>query len=259
MEELELKSFELVQENTKEEKKWCVYCHTNKINGKKYIGITSKNPPNLRWENGYGYRRNPHFWNAIELYGWDGFTHEILIDNLTEKESQEKEIELIKFYKSNQRDYGYNIETGGVGHPLSQETREKLSRSHAGLHAGEKNNFYGVHMNGEENPFFGHKHSEESKRKMSEARSGHKGHQCKPVYSPELNRIFWGAKAVENEFGVSRSRISAKCKGKDPYHIGLLIDNKRVLTTWLYAKDAIEQNYITQQQLDDYLNELKGV
>lgn len=37
-----------------EEKKWCVYIHTVP-SGKKYVGLTSKNPED-RWRNGRGYQ-----------------------------------------------------------------------------------------------------------------------------------------------------------------------------------------------------------
>ena len=248
---------EVQEETNVDEKKWCVYMHTSP-SGKRYIGITSKNPPELRWENGYGYRRHEHFWNAIDLYGWKNFKHEILFNNLTLSEAQDKEVELIAYFKSDQRAFGYNVEPGGGAvNGMSKETRNKISAAHIGLHQGENNYFYGIHMYGSENPFYGKKHTKESKRKMSEARTGFSNWQCKPVYSPELNRVFWGAKAVENEFGVGRSRITAKCKGKDPYRIGLMVNGKYILTTWLYATDAIEQQHITQQQLDNYLNELK--
>ena len=51
------------------ERTFTVYCHTNKINGKKYIGITSKKPE-YRWNNGKGYSTQIVFARAIEKYGW---------------------------------------------------------------------------------------------------------------------------------------------------------------------------------------------
>ena len=42
------------------ERKWYVYCHTNKINGKKYIGITSQ-VPEERWRYGAGYKNQVVF------------------------------------------------------------------------------------------------------------------------------------------------------------------------------------------------------
>ena len=47
---------------------YSVYMHINKINNKKYVGITSRKPE-VRWQNGTAYNRNPHFNAAIEKYG----------------------------------------------------------------------------------------------------------------------------------------------------------------------------------------------
>ena len=66
-----------------EEKTWCVYVHTNMINGKKYVGITSQNPKH-RWQaDGSGYKTQLYFWRAIQKYGWNNFKHEILLQNET--------------------------------------------------------------------------------------------------------------------------------------------------------------------------------
>ena len=89
-----------------------VYKHTCP-NEKIYIGIT-KQQPIKRWGyNGYGYRKNTLFYRAIQKYGWSNIKHEILYENLSKEEAEQKEIELIEKYKSNQPKYGYNIANGG--------------------------------------------------------------------------------------------------------------------------------------------------
>ena len=80
---------------------YTVYKHTTPSN-KVCIGITSKDPK-IRW---YGrYRNNYHFSKAIDKYGWENIKHEILYSGLSKDEAEQKEIELIKQYKSNQRDF----------------------------------------------------------------------------------------------------------------------------------------------------------
>ena len=93
-------------------KEYCVYVHTNKVNGKKYFGITSQKPES-RWENGYRY--NSHFSRAIEKYGWEGFTHEVIISGLTKEEACRWEIALIAQYGTQDPNNGYNIQSGGEG------------------------------------------------------------------------------------------------------------------------------------------------
>ncbi len=54
------------------ERKFCVYKHTSP-SGKVYIGITCK-VPEIRWgTNGYYYRKQTVFYNAIKQYGWENF------------------------------------------------------------------------------------------------------------------------------------------------------------------------------------------
>lgn len=92
-------------------KSYIVYMHTNKANGKVYVGIT-RQKPERRWQNGAGYART-YFGNAISKYGWDGFTHEIIASGLTEKEACEMEISLIARLHSDDKKRGYNICEGG--------------------------------------------------------------------------------------------------------------------------------------------------
>ena len=70
------------------DRNYCVYMHKNKLNNKVYIGITGQKPE-LRWNEGKGYKYNSHFYAAINKYGWyEGFEHIILYDNLTKEEAE---------------------------------------------------------------------------------------------------------------------------------------------------------------------------
>ena len=111
---------------------YSVYKHETP-NGKVYIGIT-KQRPTKRWLHGQGYSKQSYFFNAILKYGWDNISHEVLFTGLTREQAEEKEIELIAEYKSNQREFGYNIDYGGRVNRMSDETKEKIRQANIGKH-----------------------------------------------------------------------------------------------------------------------------
>lgn len=106
-----------------------VYVHTNKIDGKKYFGITCKRKPQYRWANGKGYRSNKAFTNAIKKYGWDNFDHDIVMAGLSKEDACNLEQYLIKLHNTTDHAYGYNISIGGecssLGIKPSAESNEK--------------------------------------------------------------------------------------------------------------------------------------
>lgn len=186
-------------EDDKNKITYCVYKHTSP-NGKSYIGITSMKPPSKRWANGRGYSHNTHFTNAINKYGWDNFTHEIIKDELSKEEAEALERELIAQYHTFDTNDGYNGTSGGeIGKQHTEETRKNQSELAKRLWQdeefrqkqiefkktliGEKNPNYGNHkLAGENHPFYGKKMkpetieklknrvvSDETRRKISEA------------------------------------------------------------------------------------------
>lgn len=91
-----------------------IYKIENKINGKVYIGqsINIK----IRWQQhkreANCNRRNAPLYNALRKYGFDNFTFEVL-EECSQELLNEKEIFWIAHYKSNDRDFGYNVLAGG--------------------------------------------------------------------------------------------------------------------------------------------------
>ena len=111
---------------------YLVYCHINKINGKKYIGITKQNPK-IRWGNGKNYKGCLKFNCAIEKYGWDNFDHEIIASKLTKQEAENFERLLIEKLNTTDNKFGYNISLGGYAMEHRHHTdfsKKKMSENH---------------------------------------------------------------------------------------------------------------------------------
>ena len=106
-------------------------------NGKAYVGIT-RQEPKVRWGGGNGYVRNEYMHRAIKKYGWENIEHIILFDGLSEEDACEIEKSLIKKYRTNEKEFGYNIESGGQCSNLAESTKQKLREAHTGKRASEE-------------------------------------------------------------------------------------------------------------------------
>lgn len=130
---------------------YTVYIHTFP-NGKRYVGITSKTPEQ-RWKDGLGYYHQKFVFSAILKYGWENIQHTIIATGLSKQNACEMEKELIAKFKSNNRDFGYNLDNGGfANNKMSSQTKMKISQSKKGCKG------------------FTGKHKQESKEKMRVAR-----------------------------------------------------------------------------------------
>lgn len=208
-----------------------VYKHTSP-SGKIYIGITSTSVKK-RWANGNGYKTQPLMKKAIEKYGWDNFTHEIIATNIDRETAYEMEKYFISKFKSNEKEFGYNISAGGektalglkrtqeqiqkmreraLGHHHTEETRKKISLANSG-----KNNF-----------MYGKKHSNETKLKISKANKGSKGYWLgkkrdantiratiersrKPIVCLETQQYFYSCKDAMNKYNIKCKTSMSNC------------------------------------------------
>lgn len=179
---------------------YSVYMHIFP-NGKVYIGITSVTPFE-RWANGRGYHNNSFMTNAILKYGWENIKHEILFTGLTKAEAEAKEIELIKYYNSTDRQYGYNIALGGssVG-KHSEETKRKISESHKGMKYDKSFSDKMSEIKRGNKNRLGIPCSEETKRKISKANKGK---------NAGANNYFYGKRFIgkNNPTSISVCRYS---------------------------------------------------
>ena len=207
---------------------YCVYCHTNKINNKKYIGITSQKPSDRWGLGGKKYISTPHFYAAIQKYGWDTFTHEILYDNLSKEQACEIEKQLIKDYDTRNPDKGYNILEGGNAPSLPEEIKQKISLAMMGNQNGKGHPCSEEKKEKIRQAQLGRAFSDEHKMKLSEAAKNRHvpcseekkqkllnsyPHKRK-VYCEELNIVFPSVQECGRQLGIDASWISRVCRGE---------------------------------------------
>lgn len=138
-----------------------IYSITNKINNKKYIGVTKDLDTRKRkhfWELKNNRHSNEKLQRDYNVFGASAFEVEILeeLKYATKKEGFKKEVFYIGKYNS--CDDGYNMSYGADGSNLSQitdDTREKHRQEMLG-------NTY----------WLGRKHTEETKKKIGDVHRG---------------------------------------------------------------------------------------
>ena len=219
------------------ENNWYVYIHTTP-SGMIYVGISHFEDPNIRWKNGLGYKHNPHFNNAIQKYGWDNITHEIIEKNLDFETAKQKEIDYILEYKH--LGMCYNITDGGDGHygqKLTEKHKQRISntlkqkhpipwnKGKTGVYSEETRQKMGAGMRGKVGPNKGKKRppvSQETRKKLSESLKG---------------KNTWSKGSIRGSYSKEhREKISKALKGK------------RKVFHWVNVRKTLKNKFPNQEK-----------
>ena len=212
-----------------------IYCATNKVNNKRYVGKTTKSFEERKKEHLKQTKyKKYHFYRSIKKYGEESFTWEILQDNIPNFLLDTCETYWIDYFDTFYR--GYNSTTGGEGGLVSEETKKKISEAQT----GQKNHMFGKkniflsrtgiehHRYGKASPMKGRKHSEKTKKIMSESNIRfwygktfsfeHKNKlsikKQKAIICIENNTIYKSIKEASDKLNLKHSSISRVCLGK---------------------------------------------
>ena len=227
-----------------------IYSIENIVNHKKYIGqsVNIKH----RWcyhkcELNSGIHDNDYLQKSWNKYGKDNFQFEIL-EECSEDLLNEKERYYIDLYNTMNRDYGYNLKSGGQDkNYVTDVVRNKISKANKKYYeehpeAKKKmsenalkqwsNPEIKAKISGENNYMYGKTHTKEAREKISKAHKGRisEKRNTTPVLCVELNQIFDDAVTARRKIGLKcASGILEVCKGNRKtaggYHWKFLLEN----------------------------------
>lgn len=207
---------------------YSIYCITNIINDKQYVGMTSRSVDD-RWKGHVEASKyecmsmyNSPLQADIREYGEDCFVHRVLVTTEDKELAMQLEDEATIILNTHVPN-GYNRIIGNHSEH-TEVARRKLSESKR----GENNHNYGKHLSeetrrklsesksGENHPMYGKHHTEETKKKMSLKAS-------KPVMCVETGVVFdscteasrWAE--LKSESSISNA-LSGRSKTAGDYH-----------------------------------------
>ena len=222
-----------------------IYKITNSINGKIYIGQSWN--IEQRFKNHRNNTKNQHLKNAIKKYGLNNFEFcvlkEIDLDMLTQRKMDLYENIYIQTYDSSNNKKGYNKKSGGSNGKPTEETKIKMRENHTDF-SGNKNPMYGKSK--EFAPWYGRKHTEEEKLKISLSNKGKHFNNGKPMLNkkhtqetknkislinkgrkhPETSKkiicittgeVFNSITDGANKYKIDISTLAKHCKGRNNY------------------------------------------
>lgn len=185
-----------------------IYIIANKINGKVYVGFTSKRP-SRRWKD----HKKPatletstqYIHRAMRKYGVGSFTFQVIYQS-KDREHTLKEMEpyFISQYQSRADQRGYNMTEGGdgvFGRTHSEETKRKI-----GAKSAERT------------------HTEETKTKISKtlSASGNTKRNYVAMWDDGTVEEFRGLSEFCGRNGLSLDMVHLVKSGRSPKHRGLI-------------------------------------
>lgn len=188
-----------------------VYQAHNPITNTFYIGKTVKTLDHRKKQHNVDAglnRNNSYFHKAIRKYGFDIFSWYVLEETIDKEVLAEAEIRWIKLLK----DCGhkiYNLTSGGdggstnnhwKGKTLSEETREKISNGLKEYFRNNESPTKGTHP-------LGKKHTEETKRKISQTKLGHR---VSEETKQKLREAFTGKELPDHVKQILSNKLSGE-------------------------------------------------
>lgn len=196
-----------------------VYCATNRVNGKAYVGVTSQPlARRLSQHKSRAGRLNQAFPNALAKHGFEAFRWDVLAHCADAEALQAAETFFIRHLNTlADGGHGYNRTAGGggtVGFKFSEQSRKQMSEKHVGRNTVPMNRW------GKQLRLFHHeigkKHSVEHIEKMrASLRGTHNARRLHPEFAPAILAMREAGQThdqIAAVYGVSRPAISLYLK-----------------------------------------------